>query len=99
MVPSRRAVVVGGGFIGLEMAENLKHLGLQVTLIQRDDQVMPPLDPEMARYIECHKEKNGVRIVLNEDVVGFQQSPDGSLKVLTGSGKEFLEEIAGCADG
>ena len=94
MVPSRRAVVVGGGFIGLEMAENLKHLGLQVTLIQRDDQVMPPLDPEMARYVERHMEKNGVHIVLNEDVIGFRQSPDGSLTVLTGSGKEFPGEIA-----
>jgi NADPH-dependent 2,4-dienoyl-CoA reductase/sulfur reductase-like enzyme/rhodanese-related sulfurtransferase len=94
MVPARRAVVVGGGFIGLEMAENLKHLGLQVTLIQRDDQVMPPLDPEMARYVERHMEKNGVHIVLNEDVIGFRQSPDGSLTVLTGSGKEFPGEIA-----
>ena len=54
VVPARRAVVVGGGFIGLEMAENLVHLGLHVTLIQRGDQVMGPLDPEMARYVERH---------------------------------------------
>ncbi len=94
MVPSRRAVVVGGGFIGLEMAENLKHLGLQVTLIQRDAQVMPPLDPEMARYVERHMEKNGVRIVLNGEVTGFEQSEDGSLKVLTKDGMEFSGEIA-----
>jgi NADPH-dependent 2,4-dienoyl-CoA reductase/sulfur reductase-like enzyme/rhodanese-related sulfurtransferase len=94
MVPARRAVVVGGGFIGLEMAENLKHLGLQVTLLQRGDQVMPPLDPEMARYVERHMEKNGVRIVLNQDVTGFQQSPDGSLKVLTQSGQEYPADIA-----
>ena len=93
MVPARRAVVVGGGFIGLEMAENLKHLGLQVTLVQRDDQVMPPLDPEMARYVEHHMEKNGVRIVLNQDVTGFEQSADGSLKVLTKSGQEYPADI------
>jgi NADPH-dependent 2,4-dienoyl-CoA reductase/sulfur reductase-like enzyme/rhodanese-related sulfurtransferase len=93
MVPARRAVVVGGGFIGLEMAENLKHLGLQVTLVQRGDQVMPPLDPEMARYVERHMEKNGVRIELNQDVTGFQQSPDGSLKVLTQSGQEYPADI------
>ncbi len=93
MVPARRAVVVGGGFIGLEMAENLKHLGLQVTLVQRGDQVMPPLDPEMARYVERHMEKNGVRIVLNQDATGFQQSPDGSLKVLTQSGQEYPADI------
>ena len=93
MVPARRAVVVGGGFIGLEMAENLKHLGLQVTLVQRDDQVMPPLDPEMARYVERHMEKNGVRIVLNQDVTGFEQSADGSLKVLTKTGQEYPADI------
>jgi NADPH-dependent 2,4-dienoyl-CoA reductase/sulfur reductase-like enzyme/rhodanese-related sulfurtransferase len=93
MVPARRAVVVGGGFIGLEMAENLKHLGLQVTLVQRGDQVMPPLDPEMARYVERHMEKNGVRIVLNQDATGFQQSPDGSLKVFTQSGQEYPADI------
>jgi NADPH-dependent 2,4-dienoyl-CoA reductase/sulfur reductase-like enzyme len=49
IVPAKRAVVVGGGFIGLEMAENLIHLGLQVTILQRDSQVMSPMDPEMAR--------------------------------------------------
>jgi NADPH-dependent 2,4-dienoyl-CoA reductase/sulfur reductase-like enzyme/rhodanese-related sulfurtransferase len=92
-VPAKRAVVVGGGFIGLEMAENLKHLGLEVTLVQRGEHVMPPLDPEMARYVERHMEKNGVRIVLNDDVIGFQQSADGSLKVLTRSGQEFAGDI------
>ena len=46
-----RAVVVGGGFIGLEMVENLAHLGLEVTLIEKMNQVMPPLDPEMARLV------------------------------------------------
>jgi NADPH-dependent 2,4-dienoyl-CoA reductase/sulfur reductase-like enzyme/rhodanese-related sulfurtransferase len=94
MVPTRRAIVVGGGFIGLEMAENLKHLGLDVTLIQRGPQVMDPLDPEMARYVERHMEKNGVRIVLNDDVTGFEQAADGSLKVLTKSGREYPGEIA-----
>ncbi len=93
-MPAKRAVVVGGGFIGLEMAENLKHLGLDVTLIQRDLHVMPPLDPEMARYVERHMEKNGVRIVLNDDVTGFEQAANGSLKVLTKSGREFPGEIA-----
>jgi len=53
---AKRAVVVGGGFIGLEMAENLVHLGLEVTLVEMLDQVMPPLDPEMARLVEGHLE-------------------------------------------
>ena len=83
VMPAQRAVVVGGGFIGLEMAENLIHLGLQVTLIQRGDQLMAPMDPEMARYVERHMEKNGIRLVLNADVNGFKQAAHGSLEVLT----------------
>jgi NADPH-dependent 2,4-dienoyl-CoA reductase/sulfur reductase-like enzyme len=47
--PVRRAVVVGGGFIGLETAENLVHIGYHVTLIQKPDQVLGPIDPEIAR--------------------------------------------------
>ena len=57
----KRAVVVGGGFIGLEMVENLVHRGLEVTLIERLNQVMPPLDPEMARLVERYLVKHGVK--------------------------------------
>ena len=83
----RRAVVVGGGFIGLEMVENLVHRGLEVTLIEKLNQVMPPLDPEMARLVERYMVKHGVRLELNDGVAGFEQSADGSLEVLTSSGK------------
>jgi len=56
---AKRAVIIGGGFIGLEMAENLAGLGLSVTLIERDKQVMPPLDAEMASYVTtCLEEHN-----------------------------------------
>ena len=92
VVPARRAVVVGGGFIGLEMAENLVHLGLQVTLIQRGNQVLGPLDQEMARYVERHIGNNGVHLVLNDGAAGFQQA-DGSLQVLTQSGKVVPADI------
>ena len=74
MLPAKRAVVVGGGFIGLEMAENMVHLGLQVTLVQRGDQLLGPMDPEMARYVERYLAKNGVRLELNVDVSGFKQT-------------------------
>jgi NADPH-dependent 2,4-dienoyl-CoA reductase/sulfur reductase-like enzyme/rhodanese-related sulfurtransferase len=83
LLPAQRAVVVGGGFIGLEMAENLTHLGLQVTVLQRDSQVMSPMDPEMARYVENHLAKNGVRVVLNANVSAFRQTAHGTLEVLT----------------
>jgi NADPH-dependent 2,4-dienoyl-CoA reductase/sulfur reductase-like enzyme/rhodanese-related sulfurtransferase len=89
----QRAVVVGGGFIGLEMVENLVHRGLEVTLIEKLNQVMPPLDPEMARLVESYLVKHGVRLELNDGVAGFQNSSDGSLEVLTESGKGHPADI------
>jgi NADPH-dependent 2,4-dienoyl-CoA reductase/sulfur reductase-like enzyme/rhodanese-related sulfurtransferase len=90
---AKRAVVVGGGFIGLEMAENLVHLGLEVTLVEMLDQVMPPLDPEMARLVERHLEKHGVRLALNDGVAGFKQTANGSIEVLTKSGKAHPADV------
>ena len=89
----KRAVVVGGGYIGLEMAENLAHRGLDVTLVEMLDQVMAPLDPECARLVERHLEKNGVRLALNDAVAGFKQTPGGSLEVLVKSGKSYPADI------
>ncbi|MGD0624606.1 MAG: FAD-dependent oxidoreductase [Thermodesulfobacteriota bacterium] len=90
---AKRAVVVGGGFIGLEMTENLVHLGLEVTLVEMLDQVMPPLDPEMARLVEGHLRKHGVLVELNDGVAGFKQTANGSLEVLTKSGKAHPADI------
>lgn len=60
----RRAVVVGGGFIGLEVAENLKARGISVTVIDFADQILPGvLDPEMAGYVKRHLQKNGIRVI------------------------------------
>ena len=89
----QRAVVVGGGFIGLEMIENLVHRGLEVTLVERLNQVMPPLDPEMAKLVQRYMERHGVRLELNDAVAGFQQAADGSLEVLTASGKTHPADI------
>jgi NADPH-dependent 2,4-dienoyl-CoA reductase/sulfur reductase-like enzyme/rhodanese-related sulfurtransferase len=90
---TKRAVVVGGGYIGLEMAENLVHRGLEVTLVEMLDQVMLPLDPECARLVERHLEKHGVRLALNDAVAGFKQTASGSLEVLTKSGKTHPADI------
>jgi NADPH-dependent 2,4-dienoyl-CoA reductase/sulfur reductase-like enzyme/rhodanese-related sulfurtransferase len=90
---AKRAVVVGGGYIGLEMAENLGHRGLEVTLVEMLDQVMPPLDPECARLVERHLEKNGVRLALGDAVAGFKQAANGSLEVETKSGKMYPADI------
>jgi NADPH-dependent 2,4-dienoyl-CoA reductase/sulfur reductase-like enzyme len=92
-VIEKRAVVIGGGFIGLEMAENLVHLGLDVTLIQRGDQIIAPIDPEMARYCERFIEQKGVHLVLNDEAAGFRQTANGSLEALTKSGKVYPADI------
>ena len=89
----KRAVVIGGGFIGLEMAENLVHRGLDVTVIERDDQVMNPLDPEMAHLVERYMRRHTVQLVLGDGVAGFQQAEDGSLEVLTSAGRCLPADI------
>ncbi|HZT32972.1 MAG TPA: FAD-dependent oxidoreductase [Bryobacteraceae bacterium] len=85
----RRAVVVGGGFIGLEMAENLVHRGMEVTIIDVADQLMPPLDPEMAEYVRRRVAKHAVHVQLSDGVAEFKSSADGGLVVATQSGAAF----------
>ena len=89
----KRAVVVGGGFIGLEMVENFAHLGLEVTLVEKLNQVMPPLDPEMSRLVERYLVKHEVKLQLGDSVAGFRQAKDGSLEVLTESGKAHPADV------
>jgi NADPH-dependent 2,4-dienoyl-CoA reductase/sulfur reductase-like enzyme/rhodanese-related sulfurtransferase len=94
MKPKIRAVVIGGGFIGLETAENLIHRGFEVTLIQRDDQLLGPLDQEMARIVEGYLEHHGLRLMLNDGVAEFKQTDKGSLEVSTQSGNTYPADIA-----
>ena len=91
--PKTRAVVVGGGFIGLEMTENLAHRGFDVTLLEMADQVLGPLDREMARMVEGYVEHHGVNVVLEDGVAEFRQSADGALEVHTRSGAMFPADI------
>ncbi len=91
--PTRRAVVIGGGFIGLETAENLVHLGFEVTLVEMLDQVLAPLDPEFARLVEEHLKRHGVKLALADGVAGFKQLDGGGLEVQTKSGKEYSADI------
>ena len=90
---AKSAVVVGGGFIGLEMAENLVHRGLSVTVVEMLDQVMPPLDPEMAKPVQQHLEKHGVKVALDDGVAGFIESWDGRISVNTKSGAQHPGDI------
>ncbi len=82
---AKRAAVVGGGFIGVEMAENLTARGLSVTLMEYQEQVLPPLDPEMAAIVHTHLRQNGVNLALGTAVSGFEKAGTGIL-VKTGKG-------------
>ena len=77
----KSAVIVGGGFIGLEMAENLRHLGMEVTIVQRPKQLMNPFDSDMASFIHSEVRKHGVKLMLGHTVEGFAEQ-DGGVNVL-----------------
>lgn len=95
----KRAVVVGGGYIGLEMAENLVHRGLDVTVVEMLNQVMAPLDPECAQLVARHLQKHNVHLLLGDAVAAFEQTPCGSLEVLTKSGKRLPADVVVLAIG
>lgn len=89
----KRAVVIGGGFIGLEMVENLVHQGLAVTLVEMADQILAPLDVEQARPAEALLRQHGVTLVLGEGVTGFAQNSNGVIDVATKSGATYPADI------
>ncbi len=92
--PKTRAVVVGGGFIGLETAENLTDRGFEVTLVQRGWQLLTPLDPEYGQLVADHLGRHGVNVVLGDGAAGFQRTTDGKhLVVRTESGAELVADI------
>jgi NADPH-dependent 2,4-dienoyl-CoA reductase/sulfur reductase-like enzyme/rhodanese-related sulfurtransferase len=95
---ARRAVVVGGGFVGLEMAENLAQRGLAVTIVEMAPHVLPPLDVEMAAPIHAHLKANDVALQLGDGVAGFEQR-DGGLSVRTQSGAAFPADVVVLAIG
>ncbi len=75
--PKGKAVVIGAGFIGLEMAENLHHLGMQVTIIEMGNQVLAPVDFSIAALAQQHIRSKGVNLMLNTAVTGFSSSEKG----------------------
>ena len=81
----RSAVLAGGGFIGLELAENLRELGMDVTIVQRPRQLMNPFDPDMASFIHAQMRKHGVKLALGHTVEGFQERDGGVDVLLAGS--------------
>ncbi|MEO8615538.1 MAG: FAD-dependent oxidoreductase [Luteolibacter sp.] len=89
---AKTAVIVGGGFIGLEMAENLKHLGLDVTVVEMLPQVMPPIDAEMVAPVHEFLASKGIKLALGAAVAGFTNSNE-HLEVLTKEGPSHPADI------
>ncbi len=77
----KSAVLAGGGFISLEVAENLRELGMEVTIVQRPKQLMNPFDADMASFIHAEMRKHGVKLALGHTVEGFEEK-DGGVDVL-----------------
>jgi len=90
---AKRAVIVGGGFIGLEMAENLRHRGLDVTIIEKLDQLMPPLDPEMAIPVRLHLRIPWRDRALGDGLASLTVASDGRLTVRTEHNLEIPADL------
>ncbi len=88
-----RAVVVGGGFIGLEIAENLHHRGVQVTLIELLNQVLAPVDYEIAALVHQHLTFKKIRLALGDGLKSIAQGEGGWLKVELASGRSVDAEM------
>lgn len=73
----KSAILAGGGFIGLELAENLRELGMEVTIVQRPKQLMNPFDSDMAAFIHNEMRKHGVKLALGHTVECFRETQDG----------------------
>ncbi len=88
----KTAAVIGGGFIGLEMAENLKHAGLEVSIIEMLDQVMAPIDYEMAQIVHENIEQNNVSLYLGDGVSSFRDNGK-SVEIELKSGKKLSADL------
>ncbi len=86
------AVVVGAGFIGLELVENLVGRGVQATLVELQDQVLPPLDAEMTTPIVEELKRRGVKLILGQSAEGFAKG-DGGIEVQLKSGQRLVAQL------
>lgn len=89
---TRSAVVIGGGYIGVEMAENLRVAGLEVTLVQSRSQLLSSYDPEMAGMLAKEMEEQGVGLILNDKIQSFKEQ-GSQVELMLDSGKILLTDI------
>ena len=92
------AVLAGGGFIGLELAENLRELGMDVTIVEYAKQLMSPFDSDMASFIHNEMRKHGVKLILGRAVEGFEEK-NGGVKVLLKDDAPLLADMVVLAIG
>lgn len=92
-----RAVVVGGGFIGLEIAENIKAVGVDVTIVEMSNQVIAPIDYDMAAEVHCHLRSKGVKLMLNSALEEIEEK--GNALEVTISGKKVETDMVVMAIG
>lgn len=88
----KRAVIVGGGFIGLEMAENLSHAGAEVAVVEMAPQVMAPIDFSMAQIVHTHLAEKGVRLYLNTAVASFAQHGE-EIEISFADGRKLMADM------
>lgn len=89
---TRSAIVVGGGFIGVEMAENLREAGLDVTLVESNPQLLAPFDPELATALAQEMEQHGVKLMFKQRVIGFHSYEQG-IRVELESGSPLSADL------
>jgi NADPH-dependent 2,4-dienoyl-CoA reductase/sulfur reductase-like enzyme/rhodanese-related sulfurtransferase len=89
---AKKAVIIGGGFIGLEMAENLHNLGMEVSVVEMGGQIMAPADFPIAAILQQHMRAKGVKLLLNTTVTGFERTVEG-LNVMLKDGTAVVADI------
>ena len=89
----KHATIIGGGFIGLEMAENLKHKGIKVKIVEMLDQVMAPLDKEIAQFVHQELLLNGICLQLEDPVESFKRDDNNDFHVIPKSGKSIKTDM------
>jgi NADPH-dependent 2,4-dienoyl-CoA reductase/sulfur reductase-like enzyme/peroxiredoxin family protein/rhodanese-related sulfurtransferase/TusA-related sulfurtransferase len=89
----KNAVVIGGGFIGVEMAENLMDRGLEVTLVEFTDQVVASMDPDMSAFLHQHMRIKGLNLLFRTGASGFSRRPDGKVIVRLNNGQSITTDL------